>query len=117
MGDISVHFNRSEFACSCGCGFDTVDVELIGCLQTLRNHFNSPVTINSACRCPSYNVTVGGALNSQHPLGRAADIVVKKFQPSVVQDYLKVAHPGKFGIGVYDTFTHFDTRTNGPARW
>ena len=117
MRYISFNFKRSEFACKCGCGFDTIDAETLQVLQSLRQHFNRPVTINSGCRCEEYNKKQGGAKNSQHLLGRAADFTVKGIQPKEVQSYLKIAYPGKYGVGSYGTFTHLDTRTNGPARW
>lgn len=117
MGDLTRDFSRSEFACKCGCGFDTVDAELILVLQDVRNHFESPISINSGCRCEAYNKKVGGSQNSQHKLGRAADIAVKDYPPESVQHYLEGKYPGSYGIGRYNTFTHIDTRSNGPARW
>jgi hypothetical protein len=60
MGDLSENFSRREFECSCGCGMDTVDAQLL---------------------------------------------------------HLEMKYPDRFGLGCYDTFTHFDTRTAPPARW
>lgn len=114
---ISKNFARIEFACKCGCGTDTVDVELAEALQDVRDHFNAAVTINSGCRCRSHNSTVGGALKSQHLHGRGVDFIVTGVSPDKVQSYLEAKYKGKFGIGKANTFTHLDTRTNGPARW
>lgn len=111
------YFKRSEFACKCGCGFDTVDAELLTVLQALRAHFNTVCHIESGCRCVAYNRRVLGATDSQHTKGRAADIVVAGVAPAAVQDYLEKNYPEEYGIGRYQTFTHIDTRTNGPARW
>jgi len=116
MGDLSKNFSRHEFSCSCGCGFDTVDAELLDVLQSVRDHFGKPVKINSACRCDIHNLNVGGTSNSQHRLGRAADIDVSDISPTQVQAYLIAKYPYTFGIGVYDNFTHIDTRTQR-ARW
>ncbi|WP_442489391.1 D-Ala-D-Ala carboxypeptidase family metallohydrolase [Halomonas litopenaei] len=113
----SRYFQRGEFACSCGCGFDTVDAETLAVLEDVREHFEAPVIITSGCRCPAYNARIGGAEHSQHKLGRAADIQVRGVAPAQVQDYLIDRYPGRYGIGRYDNFTHVDTRTNGPARW
>ena len=116
MGDISKYFNRSEFACKCGCGFATVDVELIEVLQTLRYKFNQPVTITSACRCDEHNKKVGGSYGSKHKQGIAADIVVEQVSASDVYRYLDSMYGDRFGLGKYDEFTHIDVRQN-KARW
>jgi uncharacterized protein YcbK (DUF882 family) len=113
---ISRHFKRSEFACKCGCGFDTVDAELLEALEDMRAWFNSPVTINSACRCPEHNAKEGGSRLSQHLFARAADVVVRDANPEMVWLYLIEKYPEHYGIGRYDTFTHIDTR-NKRARW
>ena len=73
---IGSHFKRSEFACKCGCGFDTVDTEIMPIIEYVRMHFDKPVVINSACRCEKHNAAVGGSKNSQHLRGRAVDIRV-----------------------------------------
>ena len=111
MGDLSEHFSRREFACKCGCGFDTVDVRLLELLEDIRTHFNAPVRINSGCRCKSHNKKVGGAKKSQHLYGRAADIKVDGIQPKHVYEYISTLETTKYGIGNYATFTHVDSRT------
>ena len=114
---LSKNLSRSEFACKCGrCGFDTADVELVGMVQDVRDHFGTTVIITSACRCPKYNKAVGGGDKSQHLLGRAADIVVPGVSPAEVHRYLFDKYPDQYGLGRYDTFTHVDSR-RGPARW
>lgn len=113
---ISPHFRRVEFACSCGCGFDTVDAATLQILEAAREHFNAPVTVTSGCRCPEYNARIGGAEHSQHKLARAADIQVKGVAPDEVHDWIDANFPF-VSLGRYDTFTHVDTRTDGPARW
>lgn len=116
MGDLSLHFNRREFACKCKCDFDTVDTELLTILEDIRTYFNRAVTINSCCRCAKHNESVGGGKKSQHLLGRAADITVDGFTPSSVQDYVLNRWPNSYGIGKYNSFTHVDSRTT-KARW
>ncbi|WP_110665178.1 D-Ala-D-Ala carboxypeptidase family metallohydrolase [Salinicola halophilus] len=113
---VSPNFLRSEFACQCGCGFDTVDVSTIEVVQAVRDHFGVPVTINSGCRCPEHNRAVGGAEHSQHVLARAADIAVRGVSPDTVHDWIAEQYPSA-SLGRYRTFTHVDTRTGGPARW
>lgn len=111
---MSQYFKRSEFACKCGCGFDTVDFELVELLEKVREFFGSPVTVTSGCRCETYNKSVGGSKASQHLRGRAADIQVKHIAPKLVHEFLLTLNPG--GLGAYDSFTHVDTR-HGKARW
>jgi len=116
MGDISENFNRSEFACKCSCGFDDVSAGLVAAVQEIRDHFQSPIKINSSCRCKEHNKSVGGARKSKHLEGIAADVVVIGIEPSVVHRYLLDKYPNDHGIGKYNTFTHLDVRTS-KARW
>lgn len=116
MGDLSKHFNRSEFNCSCGCRPIAVDKELVEVLEFIRESMNSPVTINSAYRCPEHNKRVGGASNSMHLTGKAADIVVRDFAPEYVQKFIETNYPDSYGLGKYNTFTHIDVR-DYKARW
>ena len=43
-------------------------------LEPLRSYANQPITISSGYRCKTLNKVVGGARNSQHMTGEAADI-------------------------------------------
>lgn len=47
----------------------------VNILQPLRDAMGSPLKINSGYRCPSLNKAIGGAANSQHMTGHAADII------------------------------------------
>ena len=116
MGNISKHFNREEFACKCGCGYDTVDTKLIEVLENVREHFGEAVVITSGCRCEKHNASEGGSPKSQHLLGRATDFFVVGVPPKQVQAYLLDTYEGEHGLGCYDSFTHIDTR-NYCARW
>ena len=119
--NLSKSFTREEFLCKCGdCGFCLVDAELVSVLQDVRDMFEMPVTITSACRCDKHNKAVGGADNSAHLYGMAADIQVKNVSPKDVADYLREKysgfHSGCYGIGEYETFVHIDVRKD-MARW
>lgn len=114
-GKISENFSRAEFRCNCGkCSCDTVDAELLKALEALRSHFKAPITVNSGHRCKDHNRSVGGASNSMHLVGRAADIRIAGVSPSDVYSYLDKFWSG--GLGSYSNFTHLDTR-NYKARW
>jgi len=45
-------------------------------LQPVRDHYGLAVHVDSGYRCPSLNRAVGGAVDSQHMRGEAADIRV-----------------------------------------
>lgn len=107
---LSTNFKSTEFDChgnGC-CSTTDIDPELIKFLQKIRDHFGTSVTINSGYRCPTHNRNIGGASQSYHMKGKAADIVVKGHTPKEVAQYAESL--GMKGIGVYKTFTHIDTR-------
>ena len=117
MTRLSRNFFAHEFECKCGCGANAVAPALIVLLEWLREDFNSPITINSGRRCHDYNEKIGGAFNSQHKYGNAADIVVSGVSPSAVANWLDACPlSGHIGLGRYDTFTHLDVRGHR-ARW
>ena len=113
---LSKNFSRHEFACKCGCGFDTVDTKLLAALQDVRDHFGESVTINSAARCVQHNHNIGGSEGSQHLFAKACDIIVKKVEPIAVYKYLELKYPDTYGLGQYDDFTHLDVRST-KTRW
>lgn len=45
-------------------------------LDPLREAWGGPITVNSGFRCNELNILVGGATNSHHKQGMAADITV-----------------------------------------
>lgn len=117
-GQLSTNFKRSEFACQCRCGFDTVDAELIAVLEKLRLALrNHPIKITSGCRCKKHNDDVGGSVSSYHMSGKAADIVVDGIDADDVADCLEDLYPDRYGIGRYQGRTHIDVRSTTRARW
>lgn len=111
------NFYRDEFACRCGCGYDAVDWRLVEGLQRLRDRCG-PISINCGCRCAKHNAaTPDASPNSQHLLGKAADIVVLGVKPADVAAMAAQLHEfADSGIGIYRTFTHLDVR-RGRSRW
>ena len=119
------NFKKSEFDCKCGCEMPSevlVNItKLANQLQYIRDNVAMPITINSAYRCEAHNKSVGGSVNSQHLLGKAADIVIKGLDPVLdTYDYLdELILSGEIlqgGLGMYQSFTHYDIRKN-KARW
>ena len=113
---LAPNFKVREFACKDGADIVPVSLELVRVLQEARDHFGVPITINSAYRTPDYNKKVGGAVNSQHMRGTAADITIKGVSPDRVYAYFCEKYPNLYGIGKYPTFTHIDVRDT-KARW
>lgn len=114
---LATNFNSGEFDChGSGCCSETlVDQKLVEHLQKIRDHFGKAVTINSGYRCATHNKSVGGATNSYHTKGQAADIAVDGIKPIEVARYAEEL--GILGIGLYETdadgyFVHVDTRTS-----
>ena len=145
MGDLTRNFSRKEFTCICGCGFDTIDFQLIMCLQDSCDYFAEQfpgkrimAIITSGNRCLRHNTKLrdefkrtkglhgaNASLNSQHIYGRAADFKLYivdeqknkvQIEPEKVAEYFESYHE-KCGVGRYSNRVHVDTRTNGPARW
>lgn len=112
MGDMTKNFSRHEFACRDSCGLDNISPRLVQILQAIRDHYDKPVHITSGLRCPKYNRKVGGARNSQHMLGTAADISIEGIAPRDVARFAKTLMPGWGGIKTYATFCHVDVRPN-----
>ena len=73
---------------------------------------NAPISINSGFRSINHNANVGGASNSLHMYGVAADIVVSGRSVSTVMGYAKTS--GFSGIIRYSSFTHVDSRVEYP---
>ena len=121
---LTKNFFISEFACKDGSEVPMDLIEnvkiLAEQLQVLRDFFDLPITINSSYRTKNHNKKVGGAKNSQHLLGKAADIVVLSISAKETQKAIELLiSNGKMkegGLGSYNSFTHYDIR-NSKARW
>jgi len=116
QGDVCVapHFCVSEFACRDGTDVLLIHPALPDLLEDIRAHFLAPVRITSAFRTHAHNDAVGGAKDSRHLWGMAADITVDGVPPATVADFAETLGVG--GLGRYDTFTHVDVGSRG-RRW
>lgn len=94
--------------------------ELASNLQVLRDFLGEPIRINSAYRSPAHNKAIGGVKNSQHVLGRAADVKVKDIETKdlylIIDSLILDGKMKDGGLGLYDTFVHYDIR-GSKARW
>lgn len=111
---VSANFKVKEFRCKDGSDRILVDVDFVkDKLQKIRDHFDAPVTINSAYRTQEYNTKVKGAKASYHLQGRAFDVVVEGRTPQEVARYAQTL--GIHGIIQYNGFVHVDSR--GTKYW
>lgn len=139
MGDLTKNFSRSEFECECGCGFDTVDFELINMLQDSVSYFEKKynsiisVEITGGDRCVEHNETIQKeyvknyipySSKSTHLEAKAADHkhyyhkddIKIQIPPLEVYNYYDKKYPTSKGIGLYSNRVHADSRSL-KARW
>lgn len=75
---ISTHVHSSEIDCHCDnaeCSCTFYDDDLIERFERLRLVWSYPIEINSAFRCSTWNLHVGGAEKSVHMIGKSLDLV------------------------------------------
>ena len=132
MSQIGKYFKATEFECPC-CKLTAPSNRLVGILDVARTHLG-PLRINSSYRCPKHNAEVGGKKHSLHlPIGGtvyAADVTYsdagKRHGEHILRLYVVLENIARrydgmpYGLGLYGTFVHFDTRgeVGKPmARW
>lgn len=108
MGDLSVHFNSSEFG-------GRPSRKLITRLERLRfMKGGKPLRIVSGIRTQAQNTAAGGATRSRHLVGEAADIEAGYATPR------EAARAGFTGIGISIDgawAVHVDVRAGGRVAW
>lgn len=117
---LTKNYARYEFQCPCGCGQQSVDIELAEKLQLLRDKVDRPLKITSGYRCITHNAAVGGSQNSKHRYGMAADWRTANRSINPVALGILAQAVGFGGIGIYwhsrGAFVHADTRST-KATW
>lgn len=113
------NFNIDEFASADGTKMNaSVKANILLLMQymeVIREACgNKPINITSGYRSAKHNASVGGAKNSMHVKGMAADFQVKGMKPSqVVAVVEQLINKGKIpagGVGSYARWTHYDFR-------
>ena len=121
---LTKNFNKSEFDCKCNCEMPK-DVlyniqKVANQLQIIRDRVNVPIKVNSAYRCLKHNRSIGSNDSSQHVLGNAADIVIQGQIPEQTANLIELLISNgdilQGGLGIYNTFTHYDIGHNGRKR-
>jgi uncharacterized protein YcbK (DUF882 family) len=120
---LTTNFNLSEFNKHNFTITDTIFqniFELAKNLQVLRDEVKKPIKITSGYRDPSFNKKIGGASQSRHITGEAADLKIEGYTPKQVAAIIeKLIAAGKMkqgGLGIYSTWIHYDVRGTA-ARW
>lgn len=81
-------------------------------LQMIREKVGKAVNITNAYRTEAHNKRVGGASNSYHLYGMAADIYVNGYTPEQLAKVIESLFPTTYGIIAYTKkgIVHFDVR-------
>lgn len=128
------HFQEKEFFSGSPNAPDPhpLDERVIDAVSIIREHYNTPVIIDSTFRTESHNAWIGGAKSSQHVKAKAIDFrfknndVLNAYQSDILQQgalYQKLRKTGVSGFGLYDNFSHIDCRDqindeyNGKDQW
>ena len=119
MGDLSPHFDRSEFECSCGCGTVVADYKLVELAEEIRDYIGVPMVVHCCNRCLEHNKTIPGSKDtSQHVKFLAMDFhlhgVANKNLGFI--NHLDKLIGDRGALGVYDWGYHIDVRGK-KARW
>lgn len=121
---VTEHFRWQEFSCHDGTevpGRFKNNIRMLAeRLEVIRAACGgAPMTILSGYRTPAWNKKVGGAENSMHKAGKAADVVVAGVSPAevrkVIEDLIRAGKLANGGVGAYAKFTHVDC--GRPRRW
>ena len=90
-------------------------IELLFKLESKLREKGKSLTINSGKRCPAYNASVGGYVNSPHIFGKAADI---KVEGMTILELAKLCvEIGFLRVGVYPNHVHVDVVRPYPSRF
>ena len=104
------HFRRSEFTCPC-CNDARMNSVLLRYLENIRETSDVTMVVTSGWRCTHHNQYVGGAHESAHLFGRAADIQMPEWgldRFKLVRAALLVLAPEGYSVqlGLYKRHLH-----------
>lgn len=109
---IAENFNLQEFECTHPTHSHVkVNRKLVEKLQSLRDKLKRPVIIISGYRCDLRNKQVGGADQSEHLHGNAADISLTNQEYDISKIAGFAIEIGFTGIGYYNDAIHLDVRS------
>lgn len=108
---VSEHFKVREYKCKDGSNMVFIDPVLASLVERIRKACGKAITINSGYRTVSHNKSIGGATNSYHCYGRAADLNCPKgMTMTEFKKHVDAVMGQKYGVIYYSNFIHIDTR-------
>lgn len=113
---LTVDFFEDEFW-SPDKNFAKMEPEFMLKLQKLRSTVGVVFTVSSGYRTAEFNARIGGAKESLHLTGQAADIEHIGWDGATKLKFLGTAIAMGFSIGVYRKHFHIDTRTGVKVLW
>jgi uncharacterized protein YcbK (DUF882 family) len=124
MAKLTNNFTIQEFNSKCGRDIPNNVlpniIQLAKNLQVLRDAVGKSISITSGYRSPQHNKKIGGAKDSQHVKGMAADIKVAGMTPKevalVIEGLIESGKMKQGGIGIYASWIHYDI-CGTKARW
>ena len=127
MAKLTNNFTLEEFNSKCGRDIPNNVLpnilQLAKNLQVLRDAVGKSISITSGYRSPQHNKKIGGAKDSQHVKGMAADIKVTGMTPKevalVIEGLIEQGKMKQGGIGIYPSWIHYDIFFDGKnkRRW
>lgn len=111
------YFSKTEFCCK-HCGQlpeNGIDERLLAVLDDVREKVGSPIFVSSGYRCLVHNKNIGGASQSYHVKGMAADVYSNDLDVHCLKKVIKEVMVSKGlegGLQEYtdQEFVHVDVR-------
>jgi len=121
---LTTNFSLSEFQSKDGAEFPSGVIgkltELAYALQIIRNELKVPISITSGYRSPEHNRKIGGAQESTHMQGIAADFKANGMAPTavaaIIERLIREKKIPQGGLKAYASWVHYDIRGT-KARW
>lgn len=85
-------------------------------LEQVRKLYNKPINISSGYRCPKLNKGIGGAKNSAHLLGLAADFTISGLSLKTIAKDIIASNINFEQLIFEGTWLHLGLSTNRPMQ-
>lgn len=117
---VAKYFSAAELRCKCehckGVQPHQCPSDALGALDELRAAYGSPLSLNSAYRCPKHPVEASKPKPGTHGQGIAFDIRVT--DGAMAYQIMQIAFAqGWNGIALGNGFVHVDRRETTPVTW